>query len=80
MYKSILSRYRHEIFAGLDWADMELYDLYNYEEAERIIKREVLDYHINDERALLKLGDVYLEWATERDQSKSRWQTSSIHF
>lgn len=70
MYKSILSRYRHEIFAGLDWADMELYDLYNYEEAERIIKREVLDYHINDERALLKLGDVYLEWATERDQSK----------
>ena len=37
------------------------------ERAEEIIKREILDYHINDPDALLLLGDVYLEWATEKN-------------
>ena len=70
MYKAVLNRYKHEKSAGMAWADMEMSDLYNYEETERILKREVLDYHINDPEAILKLGDLYLEWATERDTSK----------
>ncbi len=70
MYKAILDRYKHDKTAGLEWASMELYDLYNYEEAERILKREVLDYHINDSDAILALGDLYLEWATNADSSK----------
>lgn len=70
MYKAILGRYDHEKKAGLDWAKMESEDLYNYEESERILKREVLDYHINDADALLALGDLYLEWATDSDAEK----------
>ena len=70
MYRAILNRYNHDKKAGLDWADMEIYDLLNYEEGERILKREVLDYHVNDPAALLALGDCYLEWATERADDK----------
>lgn len=70
MYRAILQRFDHDKKAGLDWVDMEANDLYNYQEAERIMKREVLDYHINDRDAILKLGDVYLDWGTESDSSK----------
>ncbi|MBQ0040278.1 MAG: hypothetical protein KBS64_07625 [Treponema sp.] len=70
MYKAILRRYNHEKKAGLDWARMEWEDLYNYEESERILKREVLDYHINDSESILTLGDLYLDWATDSDDSK----------
>ncbi|MFA6938234.1 MAG: hypothetical protein WCQ67_08385 [Treponema sp.] len=70
MYKAILQRFNHEKQAGIDWADMEMKDRFNYEEAERILKREVLDFHINDPDALLLLGDNYLEWGTEKDTSK----------
>ncbi|MCQ2242179.1 periplasmic flagellar collar protein FlcA [Treponema sp.] len=70
MYKTILKRYDHEKKAGLDWARMESEDLYNYEESERILKREVLDYHINDADAILALGDLYLDWATDSNTDK----------
>ena len=70
MYKRIVRQFNHDKTAGLEWAEMEAQDLYNYEESERIIKREVLDYHINDSDTILQLGDLYLDWATEKDPSK----------
>ena len=70
MYQNILRYYRHNKDAGLEYADMELNDLANYERAEEIVRREVLDYHINDADGILKLGDVFLEWGTEKDPSK----------
>ena len=70
MYQNILRYFRHDKIAGLEYADMELNDLANYERAEEIVRREVLDYHINDADGILKLGDVFLEWGTEKDPSK----------
>ena len=70
MYQNILRYYRHNKDAGLEYADMELNDLANYERAEEIVRREVLDYHINDADGILKLGDVFLEWGTEKDPAK----------
>ncbi len=69
MYRNILSYFSHDKIAGLDYAEMELYDRANYERAEEIVRREVLDYHINDADGILLLGDVFLEWA-EVDPSK----------
>ena len=63
MYKRILAYFNHDKQAGLDYAEMELYDRANYERAEEIVRREVLDYHINDADGILLLGDVFLEWA-----------------
>lgn len=70
MYRLILNVFNHEKQAGLEYAQMELDDLANYERAEEILKREVLDNYINDADGLLLLGDTYLEWATEKDSSK----------
>jgi len=70
MYQNILYCFRHDKAAGLEYADMELNDLANYERAEEIVRREVLDYHINDADGILMLGDVFLEWGTEKDPEK----------
>lgn len=70
VYKEALIQFNRDKWAGIDWADMEMSDLYDFKEAERVLRREVLDYHNNDPDALLKLGDLYLEWATESDASK----------
>ena len=70
MYQNILRYFKHNKQAGLEYADMDLNDLANYERAEEIIRREVLDYHINDPDGILKLGDVFLEWGTEKDPEK----------
>ena len=69
MYKNILRTFNHDKQAGLDYADMELHDRANYEKAEEVVRREILDYHINDADGILMLGDVFLEWA-EIDDSK----------
>lgn len=69
-YKNILKRFNHDKQAGLEYAQMEVEDLANYELAEEILKREVLDNHVNDADGILALGDTYLEWATEKDPAK----------
>lgn len=63
MYKNTLAMFNHDKQAGLEYAEMELYERANYERAEEIVRREVLDYHINDADGILMLGDVFLEWA-----------------
>lgn len=70
MYKWILEKFPRDKNGGLQYASMELYDLQNYEEAERIVRRHVLDNFINDADGMLLLGDIYLEWATDKDASK----------
>lgn len=70
MYENILICFNHDKQAGLEYADMELNELANYEKAEEIVKRQILDYHINDKDGILKLGDVYLEWGTEKEPEK----------
>ncbi len=70
IYGKILIYFNHDKTAGLEYAGMELYDLANYERAEEITRREVLDYHVNDADGILMLGDVFLEWGTEKDPSK----------
>ena len=69
-YKNILKRFNHDKQAGLEYAQMEVDDLANYELAEEILKREVLDNHVNDPDGILALGDTYLEWGTENDSAK----------
>ncbi|MCR4900831.1 MAG: hypothetical protein K5907_08460 [Treponema sp.] len=70
IYGKLLIYFNHDKTAGLEYARMELEDLVNYEKAEEITRREVLDYHINDADGILMLGDIFLEWGTEADPSK----------
>ena len=63
MYKKILRYFRQDKQAGLEYAQMELYDRANFALAENIVRREVLDYYVNDADAILLLGDIFMEWA-----------------
>ncbi|UTY28076.1 periplasmic flagellar collar protein FlcA [Treponema putidum] len=65
IYERLLSDFNHDRQGGIEYADMLSTDLRNYEKAEKVLKRGVLDYHINDQSALVALGDVYLDWADE---------------
>ena len=70
IYGKILIYFNHDKNAGLEYAGMELNDLANYERAEEITRREILDYHVNDPDGILMLGDIFLEWGTEKDPEK----------
>ncbi len=70
MYQNILNYFKHNKEAGLEYANMELYDLANYEKAEEVCRRQILDFHVNDADGILLLGDTYLEWGTEKDPEK----------
>lgn len=65
MYRQILKRYKQDKPAGLALADMLANDMFNYPEAEKVLKREVLDYYVNDYDGMLQLGDTYLSWADD---------------
>lgn len=67
IYRNALEFFDHDLEAGKQYAEMELYDRANYERAEEIVRREILDYHINNPDGLLLLGDVFLEWASVDD-------------
>ena len=70
MYERLLYTFDYDLKAGLEYARMELEERSNYPRAEEIVRRFVLDHHINSPDGLLLLGDVFLEWATNRDPSK----------
>jgi len=69
MYETILDRFKNDKTAGLEYAEMLRTDLRNFEKAETILRRRLLDNYINDRDALMLLGDNYLDWADE-DPSK----------
>ena len=69
MYRNTLYFFKHDKQAGMEYAQMELYDRANYPRAEEIVRRDVLDYYVNDADGILLLGDIFLEWA-ELDPTK----------
>ena len=65
MYTRLLDRYNNDLEGGLEYAEMLRTDLRNFEKAETVLRRRVLDFHVNQQDALLLLGDVFLDWAEE---------------
>ena len=65
MYIRLIYDFNYDKQGGLEYADMLSTDLRNYEKAETVLRRRVLDQHVNDKDGLLALGDVYMNWADE---------------
>ncbi len=70
VYKAGLEIFKRDKKCGLDWADMEMNERYNFEEAERILLREVRDYHRGEPDVDMKIGDLYLAWADDGHPEK----------
>ncbi len=60
-YEGLLKYFPKEKQGALDYAKLET-DLQNYEKADSILRRYILDYAVNDPEGLLALGDNALDW------------------
>jgi tetratricopeptide (TPR) repeat protein len=61
-YDELLQYYPRDKKGALDYASMETNYLRNYAKADRIIRRNILDYVVDDKEGLLALGDNNLLW------------------
>ena len=68
-YDLLLRNFPRDKKGVLDYAEMESRVLRNYEKADRLIRREILDYKPDDKDGLLALGDNHLAWG-EIDPAK----------
>jgi len=62
-YDELLLHYPRDKKGVLDYADLNTNFLMNYEKANRLLQRELLDYAPNDKEGLLAAGDNFLAWA-----------------
>jgi len=69
-YDELLRFYPRDKKGVLDYAGLNTHYLMNYEKANRLLQRELLDYAPNDFDALLAAGDNFLLWA---DSNPSRF-------
>lgn len=69
MYEQLVKRFNFDKKGAMEYALMEFEDLANYEKASFIVRRYILDHHINDKDAMLLHGDINLEWASLPDLS-----------
>ncbi len=68
-YDELLRHYPRDKKGALDYAAMETNYLKNYDKADGLIRREILDYAPDDADGLLAVGDNSLAWG-ELDRSK----------
>jgi tetratricopeptide (TPR) repeat protein len=68
-YDELLGFYPRDKKGVLDYAALETYYLRNYQKADELLRKNILNYQVNDPDALLALGDNALAWA-ETDSSK----------
>ncbi|MDR2029546.1 MAG: tetratricopeptide repeat protein [Treponema sp.] len=61
-YDELLRYYPRDKKGVLDYADLETSYLKNYSKADALIRRNILDYSVDDREALLALGDTNLAW------------------
>ena len=83
MYERLIKLYNYEKKAGIEYARMELDELADYQKAEEITRRYVLDHHINDADGMLLLGDIFLDWATnsnDPDIKKERFEDARVAY
>ena len=69
-YDELLRYYPRDKKGVLDYANLETNYLMNYDKANRLLQRELLDYATTDFDGLLAAGDNFLAWA---DSDPSRF-------
>ncbi|PIE98048.1 MAG: hypothetical protein CR988_05335 [Treponema sp.] len=68
IYLRLLYDFDRDVEGGIAYAQMVANDLRDYEKAETILKRQILDFHINNPDALVALGNIYLDWGDEVEE------------
>jgi len=61
-YDELLRYYPRDKKGVLDYASLQTYYMFNYDKADRLLQRELLDYAPDDFQGLLASGDNFLIW------------------
>ena len=61
-YDELLRYYPRDKKGVLDYAALQTYYMFNYDKADRLLQRELLDFAPNDFEGLLASGDNFLVW------------------
>jgi len=69
-YDELLRYYPRDKKGVLDYASLNTYYLMNYDKANRLLQREILDYAPDDFDGLISAGDNFMAWA---DSDTSRF-------
>ncbi|MCL2196118.1 MAG: tetratricopeptide repeat protein [Treponema sp.] len=69
-YDELLRYYPRDKKGVLDYANLNTYYLMNYDKANKLLQRELLDYKPDDFEGLLAAGDNFMAWA---DSDPSRF-------
>ncbi len=77
MYELLLWRWPEENRAGISFARMEL-DLSAFPEAEKVLKRFILERDYFNQEALLLMADIYLAWADYEEQKLDGAQLETL--
>jgi tetratricopeptide (TPR) repeat protein len=72
-YDDLLKYYPKEKQGALDYASLETNILQNYEKADSILRKYILDFNVRDKEALLAIGDNALLWG---DVDPSKYETA----
>ena len=67
-YDELLRYYPRDKKGVLDYADMQTNYLLNYDKANNLLQKQLLDYAPNDMEGLLAAGDNFLAWADSDPQ------------
>ncbi|MCL2212023.1 MAG: tetratricopeptide repeat protein [Treponema sp.] len=62
-YDELLRYYPRDKKGVLDYANLNTYYLMNYDKANKLLQRELLDYAPDDPNGLLAAGDNFMAWA-----------------
>ena len=76
-YEMLLHYFPRDRRGVLDFAALLTNHLHNYERADNLLRRQILDFNPNDEDALLAAGDNSLAWA---EIDPSRFEDARISF
>ncbi|MDR3170382.1 MAG: tetratricopeptide repeat protein [Treponema sp.] len=64
-YDDLLRYYPRDKKGALDYANMETNYLHNYKKADDLLRRNILDYRIDDREGLLAVGDNAIAWGDD---------------
>lgn len=65
IYLRLLTDFNHDAKGGIEYANMLSVDLRDYQRAETVLRRQVLDYHPQSAEAFYALANLYLDWGLE---------------
>lgn len=62
IYLRLLSDFNHDVKGGIAYSEMLSVDLRDFEKAETVLRRQVLDYHPQSLETHYALASLYLDW------------------